>query len=476
MKAVISNRLFLTPQSQEDHATTKALMDITTIKNPKYIENEIQDRSQWGKVKGKWVKTPEFLQFFEVSESGDTISFPRRLFIQLPLNLPYQDKTISVFQDFPAFQGELHSYQENAVSSLFNYTEGIIQAPTGAGKTVMGVNLVIRRRQSTLVIVHTKELQAQWVEAFQKFAGIPAKEIGQIGGGKKTIGDRVTVAIINSLVKMLETEDCVKLQNSFGLVIVDECHRTPSKTFSQAIDSFPSKYKFGFSATPYRRDKMGKLMEWYIGPIRYEIKPEDLMEKGYIMRPEIRIIPTDFDYDYNDDYPKMISYLTNDDSRNSLITRKIKEEGRVQKDGVILVVSDRQAHLHRLAREISNKAILTGSTPAKQRSIIVEKLRNGEIKYLFSTVQLIGEGFDLPSISRIFLACPMRWKGRLIQAVGRALRSKKGKDTPVIYDFADMNVGVLRAGCFNRKRVYRNELHADIKEKNDDFESLFSVN
>ncbi|MCD6175273.1 MAG: ATP-dependent helicase, partial [Planctomycetes bacterium] len=68
-------------------------------------------------------------------------------------------------------------------------------------------------------------------------------------------------------------------------------------------------------------------------------------------------------------------------------------------------------------------------------------------------IQLIGEGFDCPNLSSLVLTTPIKYSGRLIQVVGRILRPAAGKK-PVIYDFIDHQVGVLRASAQSRNRVY----------------------
>ncbi len=80
---------------------------------------------------------------------------------------------------------------------------GTLSAPTGSGKTVMGLYLIAHRRQPTLIIVHTKDLALQWVERIQQFLKISNQDIGLIGGGKKQIGRLVTVALVQSFTNAL---------------------------------------------------------------------------------------------------------------------------------------------------------------------------------------------------------------------------------------------------------------------------------
>jgi len=91
----------------------------------------------------------------------------------------------------------------------------------------------------------------------------------------------------------------------------------------------------------------------------------------------------------------------------------------------------------------ADAVMLTGDMSKTGRIKAVEKIRGGTSSILIATAQLIAEGFDLPSIDRIHLVIPMKYHGKIIQAVGRILRVKDGKDKAVIHDYVDHRVGVL---------------------------------
>lgn len=462
MYATINSQLHLKPENSDDMDYIEKLIDKATLPNPAYIENEKQGRSQFTrqKVNGKekWVMTPKYLKFYKKNEGNygeTTYSFPRG-FVDFQRNFPVQDATNvlkGVHQiEKHDFIGIPRDYQESAIKEMLKHDTGILCVPTGGGKTFMGLNIIAIRQQPSLIIVHNKELLNQWVDAATSLLNIEKKEIGILGDGKKKVGKRITIAIINTLVKMLTPD----IKFHFGLMMVDECHRTPSKTFSDAVNYFPARYVYGLSATPFRRDKLDKLLEFYIGKVRYKINQVDLAGEGYIMTPEVRVIETDFEYEYEDDYSKMVSALTKDEERNWKIIEAITNNTFKIEEGTVLIVSDRKEHLEQIASHWQdNFAILTGSTKKKEREAIIEHLKNGDIKFLFSTIQLIGEGFDLPSIEKVFLLTPVKFAGRVIQTVGRALRTKDGKGTPVIYDFNDKKVDVLQGAFWNRIRTYK---------------------
>ena len=131
----------------------------------------------------------------------------------------------------------------------------------------MALYVIAERKQPALVIVHTKELLYQWQARAVQFLGLQKDEIGLIGDGKKTIGDRLTIGIVNSVYKI-----AADIREHAGHLIVDECHRCPSRTFTEAVTAFDSRYMLGLSATPWRRDKLSKLIYWHLGPLRGSAK------------------------------------------------------------------------------------------------------------------------------------------------------------------------------------------------------------
>ena len=129
-----------------------------------------------------------------------------------------------------------------------------------------------------------------------------------------------------------------------GHLIVDECHRAPSRTFTEAVTAFDSKYMLGLSATPWRRDKLSKLIFWHLGDVHYEIDKEDLQETGDILKAEVVTRETNF-IPYNDgtfEYSRMLSELTQSELRNNLICGDISAAAR---NGASTVLVERYGFL-----------------------------------------------------------------------------------------------------------------------------------
>jgi superfamily II DNA or RNA helicase len=151
----------------------------------------------------------------------------------------------------------LYNYQQAVVDSTDKKDFGVIVAPPGSGKTIIGLAIVARKQQPTLIIVHRKQILNQWIERIQSFLGIPKHRIGIIEAGKCDLGEEITVAMIQSLQSTGLPDNIYK---SFGIIIVDECHHIPAKTFSEVINKYHSYFLYGLTATPIRKNKDEKLI------------------------------------------------------------------------------------------------------------------------------------------------------------------------------------------------------------------------
>jgi len=428
--------------SNIDQDTMRELTTRLTMDNPAYAE-AVKHNRYTGNI-------PRQLCFYEREQ--DSLTFPRGYARQAYLVILSHGGKLQINDQrraLPAIpcrlKGNLRPYQKEAVSTLLRHDFGVLEAPTGSGKTVIALAVLAGRKQPALILVHTKELLYQWRDRIREFLNMKA---GLLGDGKHDLKP-VTVAIVNTARKHLE-----ELPAHFGHLVVDECHRCPSTMFTEIVTAFDCCYMLGLSATPYRRDGLSRLIYLHLGDRAHRIDKKELQQSGAILKPEVVWHKTAFDYDYHDDYQAMLTVLTESDKRNRQIIETVTSN---LDKGIALVVSDRVSHCKNLTTMLKQQGvkavILTGQTPKKERRALVEQVRTGNIQALVSTIQLIGEGFDCPNLSSLFLTTPIKYVGRLIQVVGRILRPAAGKK-PVIYDFADHQVGVLRASANARKQVY----------------------
>lgn len=341
----------------------------------------------------------------------------------------------------------LRDYQAPAVEKLLKMRQGGLVAPCGSGKTVMLLEAIARAGQPALWITHTKELLEQARQRAAESLTLEPAEVGTIAGGQVEPGERLTVALIQTLHKA----NLAELAGSFGCVIVDEGHHSAARTFYETISKFPALYRWWCSATPNRADGLTKLVFAAGGPVQHEISLQDLP----IIIPELVIVETGFT-GHDENYSKLISQAIGDTQRNRLIVDTIEAEAP---GNYSLVLSDRVEHLETLEAMLREAlpalrvAVLTGRMSKKERAATMQQAQRQEIDVLLAT-QLAREGLDLPHLNRLFMATPKRAAGAVQQETGRIMRQAPGKEDAIVFDFVDMESPILRAQFWRRRDAY----------------------
>lgn len=347
---------------------------------------------------------------------------------------------------------ELMPNQKAAIERTIDKDFGVIVSPPGSGKTIIGLEIIAQKRQPALIIVHRKQLFDQWIDRIQSFLKIPKKEIGQIGNQKFKVGKEITVAMIQSLSRSEEIE---KISNSFGTIIVDECHHIPAKSFREAIVNFNSFYLYGLTATPKRKNNDEKLIYVYIGNILYNADQiEQIRQKQTNIEINIRETNLYVPFDYKiDKYETISRILIHDTHRNSLILDDI--EKNIYRFRTFLVLTERKAHVEILNLYLKDKfetITIHGEDSKSNRKSKIEQLKQGHYKIVISTGQFFGEGIDLNNLECLIIAYPFAFEGKLIQYIGRIQHSG---NPPVIFDYRDSKIDYFEKMFKQRNRYYK---------------------
>jgi len=359
------------------------------------------------------------------------------------------------------FQGELRPEQIVAAQAMLAQDTGVLAATTAFGKTVVAAWLIAQRGVNTLVLVHRRQLQQQWIERLSIFLGMPVGAIGRIGGGRAKPTGLLDVAVIQSLVRNGLVDDLV---GNYGHLIVDECHHLSAQSFELVARQAKAKFVTGLSATVTRKDGHHPIIFMQCGPVRYRVNAKQ-RAAAHPFKHTVMVRPTDFrplrpaNPNVRLQFHELYEELIRDEERNRLICHDLMQtlrEGRSP-----LVLTERNEHLDslakQLAREVQHLVVLRGGMRKKELDAISGRLAAipaEEARVILATGRYVGEGFDDARLDTLFLALPVSWHGTIAQYVGRLHRLYDGKREVRVYDYADLNVPMLARMFDRRSRGY----------------------
>jgi superfamily II DNA or RNA helicase len=428
------------------------LKHLASLWNPVFFERQRKRFSTYG--------IPPLIRCYE--EDMSHLHLPRgtreeveTLFKEVGTRLEIED----LRPTFPTlsleFHGRLNDAQLRAMQTMLSQDIGVLVAPPGTGKTVMGCYAIALRNVPTLVLSHRKPILEQWRRQLMEFLKLESSQIGQIGGGQ----DRQTGIVNLGMLQTLDGKppaDLDILFSSYGFVVIDECHHIPAVTFEASLKRVSARFILGLTATPHRSDGLHDIMPMQCGPIRYRMATEDSGIPRQLIVRETPMLPLAPELSIQDVF-KAISL---DEARNQFIVEDVLQA--LSQGRKCLILSQRKEHCRVLADGLKQKGkspyLLSGDVGKKERTGILKEIKDQSAEselLIIATGQYLGEGFDCPQVDTLFLAFPMAFRGKLIQYVGRILRKYASKTSVVVYDYLDKQVPVLNAMFFRRAKAYK---------------------
>ena len=263
-------------------------------------------------------------------------------------------------------------------------------------------------------------------------------------------------------------DDLPELTAGYGLVIVDECHHVPAVMFERAVRQIPARRWVGLTATPYRRDGLQALMAMHCGPVRHTITQTAGSAGAALRSLDLIVHETSHQAPSADGADEggagvhiqtLLRGVVEDNARTATICTDIAASAKAGR--ICLVLTRWTEHLDAIANGLrdldAEPLVLHGKMGKKARAAVIEQLRlpsAGGGLILAATASLIGEGFDCPPLDTLFLAFPIRFKGSVVQYVGRVLRPTDTKTRVEVHDYVDTHVPVIARMHDERRTAY----------------------
>lgn len=373
-----------------------------------------------------------------------------------------------------SFNGNLKTRQNLAAARLLEFDHGILSAATAFGKTVVCSYLISERKVNTLILLQNKELLEQWIDELNQFLIVDEEPpvyvtkggrekrrdspIGVLYGGKNTLTGIIDVAMIGS---MYHKGKIPEILNTYGMVIMDECHHCASNMAAEVMKKVNARYVYGVSATVRRTDQMEKITYMLLGPVRhsYTAKERALEQNiGHYVYPRYtRVVNLrENEQDINQEY----SVITANADRNYMIIEDTKSCVLSGRSPVVLTRHKEHAKVlyEQLAGAADYVFVLYGDNSDKENAQIrqiLKEIPEDKSLILVATGAKIGEGFNLPRLDTLILAAPVSSPTRLEQYTGRINRDYEGKKSALVYDYVDAHIRHFDNMYAKRLRVYK---------------------
>ena len=317
--------------------------------------------------------------------------------------------------------------------------KALIQAATGIGKTFLAA-FDSKKYEKVLFVAHREEILKQAAVSFQNVRN--TKDYGFFMGAEKCTDKPLIFASVASLGKPEYLNEKYFVPDYFDYVVIDEFHHAVNDQYRRIVEYFRPQFLLGLTATPERMD--GKnIYEICDYNVPYEISLKDGINKGML-------VPFHYYGIYDEtDYTKLHivkgkyaeeelnrTYIGNA-YRHELIYKYYCKYGSSQALGFCCS----RKHAEEMAKEFGKRGIPSAAVYSNadgefsmDRAEAIEKLKNGEIKVIFS-VDMFNEGVDIPSVDMVMFLRPTESPVVFLQQLGRGLRRNKGKEYLNVLDF-----------------------------------------
>jgi superfamily II DNA or RNA helicase len=331
-------------------------------------------------------------------------------------------------------------YQIDAVYQALRFNRKLLLSPTSSGKSLI-IYSIIRyfcdRDMSVLIIVPTTSLVEQMYKDFIDYGWDSEKYVHRLYQGKEQKTDKlVTCSTWQSIYKNRKS-----YFEEFDVVIGDECHTFKSKSLCSIMTKLHhTKYRYGLTGTLDGSQTHKWVIEGLFGPSYTVTKLDDLMNKGYSAKLDIKCVVLKHKPKKFDSYEDEIQELISNEKRNKFIsnltlsmkTNTLVLFTRVETHGQLLF------DLINSNRDDSRKVFfIHGGVKTDERELIREITENESNAIIIASYGVFSTGINIKNLHNVIFASPYKSRIKVLQSLGRGLRVTKDKDKVTLYDISD---------------------------------------
>ena len=315
----------------------------------------------------------------------------------------------------------------------------LVSAATGVGKTYLAA-FDSKAYKRVLFVAHREEILKQAAASFKNVRN--SDDYGFFNGDEKCTDKSVVFASVSTLGRAEYLNKEYFAPEYFDYLVIDEFHHAVNEQYRRIVEYFKPQFLLGLTATPERMDGRN-IYEICDYNVPYEISLQEAINKGMLVPFHYYGIYDDTDYSgihivrgKYDEKELNETYIGNV-HRHELIYKYYCKYGSKRALGFCCS----RAHAEEMAKEFCKRGIPSVAVYSnadgefsEDRSVAIEKLKNGEIKVIFS-VDMFNEGVDITSVDMVMFLRPTESPIVFLQQLGRGLRKSKGKEYLNVLDF-----------------------------------------
>ena len=334
---------------------------------------------------------------------------------------------------------QIRDYQMAAFTHAVRNNRSLALSPTASGKSLI-IYLLSRWYESNrvLILVPTTSLVEQMYSDFIDYGYVESKMQKIYQGHSREITKEVTISTWQSLYKMPR-----KYFEQFGCILGDEVHLFKAKSLTNIMNKMhQTQYRHGFTGTLDGMQTHRLVLEGLFGSVNKVTSTKELMEKKTLAKLKIKCIvlqypDADCKFMKDQNYQDEVDLIVRDERRNKFIlnlTTHLKGNTLV----LFQFVEKHGAVLYDMMKDLNRKVFYVhGGTDTQTREEIREITENEKNAIIVASYGTFSTGINIRNLHNVVFSSPSKSRIRVLQSIGRGLRTTNDKTGATLIDIAD---------------------------------------